>query len=295
MKKLVLVLLVISCSLFAQGPGFATNPTPQENTFGTSWFNIPLSWTNPSSTTSIKINVGIHPDYLTELYSGLVINSFVLPSPLDVRRTYYWRIDELDNSGTTIGNVWTFTTSITLYPVFIDSFNLGMNNWNVTNFTDSCNWQWENFNGLSYDLPPTSNTYGIVFDKHNCQNQRSINILELANPPSLVGFTRCGVGWDSDLYLNGLNDTAYVEVSEDGGLSWNKIWGRYGRSQRKSQEEIFLGFHWNWDIRVRLYSSFESSTSWWAIDNFYINAHLTSFVGKCAVAEAYNFYIYIFA
>ena len=53
--------------------------------------------------------------------------------------------------------------------------------------------------------------------------------------------------------------------------------GRYGRSQRKSQEEIFLGFRWNWDIRVRLYSSFESSTSWWAIDNFYINATSLAF------------------
>ncbi|MDP2364190.1 MAG: hypothetical protein Q8M94_10530, partial [Ignavibacteria bacterium] len=272
-KILILFFLSFTSIIFPQGPGFATNPNPPDSATAVFWFDKNISWINPPTTTAVKVNVGIHPDFLTELYSGLLITNFILPSPLDYRKTYYWRIDEVENTGITIGNTWLFTTQIGLYPVFIDSFNLGISNWNTINLMDSCDWEWKNFSGSNYYLPPTSKTYGIVFDKTSCLNNRSINVLELINPPSLVGYTRCGIGWDNDLMLGGNEDTAYVEVSKDGGLSWNKVWERFGRSQRKSQEEIwFLEFILNWDIKVRFYSSFEDSTSWWAIDNFYINA-----------------------
>jgi len=257
---------------FSQGPGVATNPLPIDGATSVFWFNKNLSWINPPNASAIKINVGIHPNYLTELYSGSVISNFILPSPLDIRRSYYWRIDEVDNSGTTIGDIWLFTTSNVLNPIFVDSFNLGVTNWNTVNLSDSCDWEWKNFEGTNYDLPPTSKTYGIVFDKSKCQNQRSVNMLELINPPSLSGYTRWGIGWDNDLVLS-TNDTAYVEVSKDGGSTWNKVWTRYGLNQRKSQETIwFSQFGLNWNIEVRFYVSFENNSSWWAIDNFYVEA-----------------------
>src|SRR5690606_15340852 len=37
------------------------------------------------------------------------------PGPLDVGRTYYWRIDEVNAFGTTPGTVWSFTTPAILY------------------------------------------------------------------------------------------------------------------------------------------------------------------------------------
>lgn len=275
----VLCISTFSPFSFSQGPGVATNPSPADSSTSVFWFDKNISWINPPSATDIKINVGIHPNYLTELYAGPVISSFVLPSPLDIRRSYYWRIDEVDNSGITIGNTWLFTTSVVLYPVFIDSFNLGMSNWNTVNLLDSCDWEWKNFAGTNYDLPPTSKTYGIVFEKANCQNLRSVNILELINPPSLAGYTRWGIGWDNDLVLS-INDTAYVEISKDGGSTWDKVWARYGRNQRKSQENIwFSQFGLNWNIEVRFYASFENDSSWWAIDNFYVDAtSLASFL-----------------
>lgn len=272
-KMSLIILLLFNTITLAQGPGLATNPNPIDSATAVLWFNKNLSWVNPPNATTVKVNVGIHPEFLTELYSGPLITNFILPSPLDYRKTYYWRIDEVDNTGITIGSIWLFTTQIGLYPVFIDSFNLGISNWETINLIDSCDWEWKNFSGSNYTLPPTSRTHGIVFDKSKCSNNRSINILELTNPPSLVGYTRCGIGWDNDLMLGGNEDTAYVEVSKDGGLSWNKVWYRYGRNQRKSQEEIwFLEFRLNWELKVRFYSSFENNTSWWAIDNFYINA-----------------------
>jgi len=97
---LVLIFTFFSCSIsHAQGPGSATNPLPPDSSKDVLWFFQNISWTNPPNTISNKLLVGIHPDYLTELHSGSLIDSFQLPSPLEYRRTYYWRVDEIDSSG----------------------------------------------------------------------------------------------------------------------------------------------------------------------------------------------------
>jgi hypothetical protein len=264
--------LIFITTLLAQGPGIATNPNPPDSSEDVLWFYQPITWSNPQTAVSNKVLVGIHPDYLTELYSGVLIDSFVLPSPLEIRKTYYWRIDELDSTGITIGDVWLFTTKHTLIPVFIDSFSAGLNNWTANNENDSCGWKIKNLESSYYDLPPTAETYGVCADNYLCGNNRNVSILELANPPDLTGYTRCSIGWDNDLMLSGLSDSVYVEVSKNGGVSWSRVWERIGRNQRKSQEEIFLGFSWTWNLQVRVRCSLESNSSWWAIDNFYVNA-----------------------
>ncbi len=268
---LVSFFIFFTCTIStAQGPGSATNPLPPDSSKNILWFFQNLSWTNPSTAISNKLHVGIHPEYLTELHSGSLIDSFQLPSPLESRKTYYWRVDEIDSSGISEGDIWLFTTREPFIPVFIDSFSTGLNNWTVNN--DTCGWEIKNFVGFSYDLPPTAETYGVCTDNASCGGMRSVNTLILTNPPDLTNYTRVGVGWDQDLMLSGSTDSAYVEMSNDGGNSWTKIWERVGRSQRKSQEVRFLGFSWVWDIVLRFTSSFVNSQSWWAIDNFFIVA-----------------------
>jgi len=268
MKKIILCILILSTILLAQGTGQATNPNPPDSSKDILWFFKVLTWTNPPTAISNKLLVGIHPEYLTELHSGSLIDSFQLPSPLEYRKTYYWRVDEIDSSGISEGDIWLFTTRNPSIPVFIDSFSTGLNNWAVYN--DACGWEIKNFVESSYDLPPTAETYGVRADNDSCGSTRSVNTLILTNPPDLTNYTRVGVGWDHDLMLSGSTDSAYVEMSYDGGNSWTLIWERVGRSQRKSQEEIFLGFRWNWDIAFRFTSSLVNTQSWWAIDNFYI-------------------------
>jgi len=268
MKKIILCILILSTILFAQGPGQATNPNPPDSSKDILWFFKVLTWTNPPTAVSNKLLVGIHPEYLTELHSGSLIDSFQLPSPLEIRKTYYWRVDEIDSTGISEGDTWLFTTKEALIPVFIDSFSTGLNNWAVYN--DTCGWEIKNFVGSTYDLPPTAETYGVFTDNASCGGMRSVNTLILTNPPDLTNYTRVGVGWDHDLMLSGSTDSAYVEMSYDGGNSWTLIWERVGRSQRKSQEEIVLGFRLVWDITFRFTSSLVNTQSWWAIDNFYI-------------------------
>jgi Secretion system C-terminal sorting domain len=271
MKFFFLFAFTFSTISLAQGPGIATNPTPLDSSENIQWFFQPITWTNPPNATENKVFVGIHPEYLTELHSGSLIDSFVLPSPLEIRKTYYWRVDEIDSTGITEGDVWFFTTKNTLIPVFIDSFASGLNNWTATNENDSCGWKIENLESSYYDLPPTAETYGVRTDNNLCGNNRIISVLELTNPPDLTNYTRFGIGWDNDLMLSGASDSVYLEVSSDGGISWNRVWERIGRNQRKSQEEIsFLDFNFNPNVQVRFRSSLESTSSWWAIDNFYI-------------------------
>jgi len=268
---LVSFFIFFTCTIsIAQGPGVATNPFPPDSSDDILWFFQNLYWTNPPIAISNKLHVGIHPEYLTELHSGSLIDSFQLPSPLESRKTYYWRVDEIDSSGISEGDIWLFTTREPSIPVFIDSFSTGLNNWTVNN--DTCGWEIKNFVGFSYDLPPTAETYGACTDNASCGGMRSVNTLILTNPPDLTNYTRVVVGWDQDLMLSGSTDSAYVEMSNDGGNSWTKIWERVGRSQRKSQEVRSLGFSWVWDIVLRFTSSFVNTQSWWAIDNFYIVA-----------------------
>jgi len=272
MIKILIFIYLLTILSYAQGSGIASNPNPPDSTIDVFWFYQNLSWTNPSNVTGLRLFIGIHPQYMTELYNGVIISNFQVPSPLEVRKTYYWRVDEIDSSGITEGNIWSFTTKNTLEPVFIDSFSSGLSNWKITNYTDSCNWKIINIDSTYYDLPPTAQTNAICLDNQYCAVGRSINKMELVNSPNLLGYTRCGIGWDNDLFLNNPSDTAYVEISGDGGLSWVRVWERIGRSHRKSQESIFLGFRSSWEFRIRFISCFEGTHDWWVIDNFFISA-----------------------
>lgn len=271
MKKYFFIfLLLIPSALNAQGPGIATNPNPPDSSKNIFWFFQNLNWTNPPSATNLKVYLGIHPYFLTELYNGAVINNFQIPSPLEIRKTYYWRVDEIDSSGITEGQIWLFTTKSSVSPVFIDSFNNGLSNWTVQNITDTCGWKWKDLSLSSYSLPPTADKFGVSLENKLCSNSRIEGIISLSNVPSLINFTRLGIGWDNDLSLNNFSDTAYVEVSKDGGINWERVWERQGRSQRKSQEIIALGFRSSWDLKIRFKGSFQGKYSWWAIDNFFI-------------------------
>jgi subtilisin family serine protease len=84
--------------------------------------NVVLSWTSGKDTISHDVYFGT--DYydvndantLSDEYKGNYdVNSFD-PCGLDLETTYYWRIDEVTNSNTYKGDVWSFTTRSELIP-----------------------------------------------------------------------------------------------------------------------------------------------------------------------------------
>jgi hypothetical protein len=105
--------------------GYATNPSPENGEEDVSIY-AELSWTQGTSSETHDIYFGtdfndvrdgnnsLSPD--TSVYKGNQLygdNSWDPPGMLDLEQTYYWRIDELRNSGADIieGKMWSFTVA----------------------------------------------------------------------------------------------------------------------------------------------------------------------------------------
>lgn len=87
-------------------PGKATNPNPANNAIAVSETAI-LGWTAGSWANTHKVYFGTSnpPPYQGE-QTATTFN----PGTMDLRTVYYWRIDEVNDTGTTTGDLWTFTT-----------------------------------------------------------------------------------------------------------------------------------------------------------------------------------------
>ena len=87
-------------------PGAASNPNPTDVTTGVS-INTILGWSAGTNTLSHDVSFGTNP---APAFQGNQVGATFDPGPLSNSTTYYWRIDEVNGDGTTIGAVWSFTT-----------------------------------------------------------------------------------------------------------------------------------------------------------------------------------------
>ena len=92
-------------------PGKATSPSPSTSATGVD-SSTDLSWTAGSGATSHDVYFGTsNPPSFVQNQAGTTYD----PGALNDDTTYYWRIDEVNSSGTTTGDVWSFTTWPNLY------------------------------------------------------------------------------------------------------------------------------------------------------------------------------------
>ena len=82
----------------------AHNPSPSHGATGVS-ITPTLSWSAGIGATSHNVYFGT-----TLIYRGNQTATTYNPGTLSYSTTYYWRIDEISNNGTTTGDVWSFTT-----------------------------------------------------------------------------------------------------------------------------------------------------------------------------------------
>lgn len=89
-------------------PGVATNPSPANGASNVSVSAV-LSWTAGTNATSHDVYFGtaIVPPPI-----GNQPGTSYDPGLLDTDTTYYWRVDEVNNIGTTVGSSWSFTTEL---------------------------------------------------------------------------------------------------------------------------------------------------------------------------------------
>lgn len=90
-----------------QAPGVASNPAPGDTATGVN-IDDNLSWTAGSGATShdVYFDTNSSPS-LVGNQSGTTFE----PGTLSYSTTYYWQIDEVNDIGTTSGDVWSFTTA----------------------------------------------------------------------------------------------------------------------------------------------------------------------------------------
>jgi hypothetical protein len=90
-------------------PGQATSPSPADGEIDV-LIGSSLNWTAGADTTSHDVYFGTNSIPDTAEFQGNQAETSFSPSSLDYSTTYYWRIDEVNDEGTTGGNVWNFTT-----------------------------------------------------------------------------------------------------------------------------------------------------------------------------------------
>ena len=96
-------------------PDPATNPEPADG--ATDVTTTPtLSWTAGVGAASHDVYFGTNPAPGSAEFKGNQAGTSFLPGTLNLNTTYYWRVDEVNDVGTTTGYVWSFTTRSSAEP-----------------------------------------------------------------------------------------------------------------------------------------------------------------------------------
>ncbi len=108
-------------------PSVVTNPQPSHVATDVSFFpSLNLGWTAGSGADSHDVYFGTNPSPSSSEFVGNQTATVFSPSSLAWNTTYYWRIDAVNQYGTTNGPVWSFTTAESLVGI-IDDFDYELN------------------------------------------------------------------------------------------------------------------------------------------------------------------------
>lgn len=127
----------------APAPIKAINPNPANGTYflelPTQNFN--LAWESNIDATDYSVYFGTDPENLSKLtdVSYSENPSYQLPTALNSRVYYYWRVDAVNDYGTTTGDIWSFritTNEIVIHPNPVkEQININIPSYNSPNIT----------------------------------------------------------------------------------------------------------------------------------------------------------------
>lgn len=92
-------------------PVACTDPVPAHEALLSEFSQVTLSWSNPSSASSLlyyNLYVGTSPGQLVQKTAGATASTYNLAITPGI--TYYWRVDAMNILGLQTGDVWSFTT-----------------------------------------------------------------------------------------------------------------------------------------------------------------------------------------
>ncbi len=253
------------------GPGPATDPVPADGATNVD-NNQDISWTNPGGATSIEVFFGDDPGNLASVYSGAPVSTFD-PGTLSYNHEYYWKVDETDGTGTTNGTTWSFTTmqDPNIVTLMMDDFESGLGSWTVSS-TVGCPWEVFTDPAITgrYTLPPTAGGGILAADADNCGSGGGGSSGEVTfnNPIDASQYMSVAVEWDNDWQAIGTTDFAYVDVSTDGGTTWQNVSTFNDTDVRNTHEyHVISSLVAGQSFMLRFVSVQPGWDWWWAVDN----------------------------
>lgn len=118
-------------------PGDPSSPSPVDDAVDVAT-SAGLSWDAGVNTDSHEVYFGTNPGSL--VFQGSQTDTSFNPSALANNTSYYWRIDEVNRVGTTMGPVWSFTTVATPAPPGLPNNPTPADGATAVSITSSVNW-----------------------------------------------------------------------------------------------------------------------------------------------------------
>ncbi|MCF7859368.1 MAG: carboxypeptidase regulatory-like domain-containing protein, partial [Candidatus Cloacimonetes bacterium] len=155
--------------------------------------------------------------------------------------------------------------------LFFDDFEEGIDNWTVIN--DGGIGLWTIYGEPypnAYDLPPSSSGNVCAADSDETgSGTTTLTTLLLATPLNLSMFSEITLEFDSDFNAIDIDDLCFIEVSADGGDTWDIALQYSGVDVRNTHEELDISDVASGEIEVliRFRSVQPGWDWWWVIDN----------------------------
>ena len=155
--------------------------------------------------------------------------------------------------------------------IFFDDFEAGIGNWNVIINSGQGMWTiyappYPNL----YTLPPTSSGNVCAADSDETGSGTTTNTtLELLTALDMSSYDTVNIQFDNDFNAIATDDYCYVDVSNDGGTTWNNVLTFAGVDVRNTHEIIDITAYaaLQPNVLVRFVSVQPGWDWWWAIDN----------------------------
>jgi len=202
------------------GPGAATNPSPASAATGVA-LNPTLTWTNPAGATNVEVFFGTTAGNLSSVYNGATVTTYNAAAPA-YNTTYYWRVNPSDAGGTTVGNVWSFTTiqdpdDPTIFNQGFETATFPPAGWELESTVGTTQYWTRQTTASGYGTGTASARYAF-YSSSVGNTQSLISQTFDALPAGTLTFDHAYA-----TYTDGSNDQLQIETSNDGGTSWASL------------------------------------------------------------------------
>ncbi|MFC2094348.1 trypsin-like serine peptidase, partial [Bacteroidota bacterium] len=218
----------------------ASNPNPANGTTNVSINIAELTWTNGADANSNELYFGTNPASLPLVQSGTLATSWnITGGPLSYNTIFYWQVVEIGDTCSTNGPFWSFTTiqDPSIVSLFSDDFESGTSNWTITNDGGTCVWEvftppYPN----AYTLPGTSGGGVLAADSDECGSGTTVLTTATVTGIDATMYQTVGLEFDNDWNAIDAADFAIVDVSTDGGTTWQNVLTFDGTDLRNTHE-----------------------------------------------------------